>query len=55
MLLKAVSDLAEGKEPPHIVRDSMRDDFSKLRSIKGVLPAGTDRRKVMEALGPNEG
>jgi hypothetical protein len=42
MLLKAVGDLAEGKEPPHIVRDSMREDFSKVRSIKGVLPAGTD-------------
>ena len=54
MLLRAVSDLAEGKEPPHIIRDPMQNDFSKLRSMKGVLPAGTDWRKVMEGLGPNE-
>ena len=55
MLLRAVNDLAEGKEPPHIIRDAAQNDFSKLRSIKGVLPAGTDWRKVMEGLGPNEG
>src|SRR6266513_472504 len=42
MLLRAVNDLAEGKEPPHIIRDAAQNDFSKLRSIKGVLPAGTD-------------
>ena len=55
MLLRTVSDVAEGKEPPHIIRDPQCNDFSKLRSIKGVLPAGTDWRKVMEGLGPNEG
>jgi hypothetical protein len=55
MLLRAVNNLAEGKEPPHIIRDSMQNDFSKLRSIKGVLPVGTNWRKVMEGLGANDG
>lgn len=55
ILLRAVDDLAEGKEPPHIIRDSMQNDFSKLRSIKGVLAVGTDWRKVMEGMGANDG
>jgi phthalate 4,5-dioxygenase len=55
MLLRAVNDLAEGKEPPHVIRDSDKNDFSKLRSIKGVLPVGMDWRKIMEGMGPNDG
>jgi phthalate 4,5-dioxygenase len=55
MLLRAVSDLAEGKEPPHIIRDPQHNDFSKLRSMKGVLPAGTDWRQIMKGMGPNDG
>jgi hypothetical protein len=55
MLLNAVRDLAEGKEPPHVIHDQRNADFSRLRSLKGVLPAGTDWRKVMEGLGPNDG
>ena len=55
MLLRAVTDLQQGKEPPHIVRDSSENDFSRLRSVKGILPADTDWRKVMEGLGPNDG
>jgi phenylpropionate dioxygenase-like ring-hydroxylating dioxygenase large terminal subunit len=55
MLLRAVNDLAEGKDPPHTIRDAKDDDFSRLRSLKGVLPAGADWRKVMEGLGPNDG
>jgi len=55
MLLRAVSDVAEGKEPPHIIRDPQQNDFSKLRSIKGVLPAGTDWRQIMIGMGPNDG
>jgi len=55
MLLTAVSDLQEGKEPRHVVRDPALNDFSRLRSIKGVLPARTGWRKVMEGLGPNDG
>ena len=55
MLLTAVSDLQEGKEPRHVVRDPALNDFSRLRSIKGVLRGGADWRIVMEGLGPNDG
>jgi phenylpropionate dioxygenase-like ring-hydroxylating dioxygenase large terminal subunit len=55
MLLNAVGNLAEGKEPRHVIHDPREIDFSRLRSLKGVLPAGTDWHKVMEGLGPNEG
>ncbi|HME61164.1 MAG TPA: hypothetical protein VKH62_07920, partial [Candidatus Binatia bacterium] len=55
MLLKAVNDLAEGKDPPHIIRESNNADFSRLRSVKGVLRAGRDWREIMEGLGPNDG
>ncbi|HLN86160.1 MAG TPA: hypothetical protein VK200_06845, partial [Candidatus Limnocylindrales bacterium] len=54
MLLDAVRDLAEGKEPRHVIHDQRDADFSRLRSIKGVLPAGTDWHKVMEGFGPND-
>ena len=54
-LLKAVNDLAEGKDPPHIIREGNNADFSRLRSVKGVLPAGRDWREIMEGLGPNDG
>jgi hypothetical protein len=47
--------LAEGKDPPHIIREGQNDDFSRLRSIKGVLPADTGWRKVLEGMGPNDG
>ena len=55
MLLRLVSDVAEGREPRHIIRDPQCNDFSKLRSIKGVLPAGTDWRQIMKGMGPNDG
>jgi hypothetical protein len=55
MLLNAVRDLTEGKEPPHIVRDPRQNDFSRLRSLKGVLPADADWRQIMAGLGPNDG
>ena len=55
MLLRAVSDVRDGKDPPHVIRDASDSDFSKLRSVKGVLAAGTEWRKVLEGLGPNDG
>jgi phthalate 4,5-dioxygenase len=55
MLLRLVSDVAEGREPRHIIRDPQCNDFSKLRSIKGVLPVGTDWRQIMDGMGPNDG
>jgi phenylpropionate dioxygenase-like ring-hydroxylating dioxygenase large terminal subunit len=55
MLLRAVSDVAEGKDPPHVIRDPRKSDFSGLRSVKRILPVGSDWRKVMEGLGANDG
>lgn len=55
MLLDALKAMRRGEEPPHIIRDSHGNDFSKLRSLKGILPAGADWRKVMEGMGPNDG
>jgi phthalate 4,5-dioxygenase oxygenase subunit len=55
MLLRAVSDVRQGKDPPHVIRAAVDNDFAKLRSVKGVLAAGTEWRKVLEGLGPNDG
>jgi len=55
MLLRAVSDVAEGKDPPHVIRETQANDFSRLRSVKGILPVGSDWHKVMEGLGANDG
>lgn len=55
MLLRALSDVAEGKDPPHVIRAAHDNDFSRLRSVKGILPAGTDWRQVMAGKGPNDG
>ena len=54
LLLGALSDLAEGKQPPHLVRHEQERDFSRLRSVKGVVPAVGGWRKVMEGLGEND-
>jgi len=55
MLTRAVGAVREGKDPPHIIRDPEKNDFSKLRSLKGVLPAGTPWRKILTGLEPNDG
>jgi len=55
MLLDAVNAVRAGKEPPHVIYDPRSNDFSRLRSVKGVLPAGTDWRKIFAGLGPNDG
>ncbi len=55
LLLRAVRDVAEGLDPCHVVRQERESDFSRLRSLKGVFPAGTDWRQILEGLGPNDG
>jgi phenylpropionate dioxygenase-like ring-hydroxylating dioxygenase large terminal subunit len=55
MLLRAVNEVREGRDAPHIVRDTESNDFSKLRSQKGVLPAASSWQKILEGLGPNDG
>jgi phenylpropionate dioxygenase-like ring-hydroxylating dioxygenase large terminal subunit len=55
MLLNAVRDLAQGKAPPHVIYDAGKSDFSRLRSVKGILPSGGDWHRVMDGLGENDG
>jgi hypothetical protein len=54
-LLDALTAMRDGKDPPHVLYDPAKTDFSKLRSIKGVLPGGADWHRVMEGVGPNDG
>jgi phenylpropionate dioxygenase-like ring-hydroxylating dioxygenase large terminal subunit len=54
MLLRAVQQVRQGNDPPHVVRDPGANDFSKLRSHKGALPAGTAWQAVLAGLGPND-
>jgi hypothetical protein len=46
VLLEAAKSVQAGKEPPHIIRDPKFNDFSRLRAIKGVLPAGASWRDL---------
>ncbi len=55
MLLRAVSEVQDGRDPPHVIRDPGNNDFSKLRSLKGVLPAGTPWQNILKGMGPNDG
>jgi phenylpropionate dioxygenase-like ring-hydroxylating dioxygenase large terminal subunit len=55
LLLGAVRRVQDGADPPHVVRDSGNGDFSRLRSLKAVLPAGSDWRKLFEGMEPNNG
>ena len=48
VLLKAAQSVQEGGEPPHIIRDPARNDFSRLRAVKGVLPANSSWRELVE-------
>jgi phthalate 4,5-dioxygenase len=46
VLMEAAKSVQAGKEPPHVVRDPKLNDFSRLRAIKGVLPAGASWREL---------
>ena len=54
MLLRALDDLAEGRDPVHLIYDEQLKDFSRLRSFKTVLPAGADWHKVIEGMNPHD-
>jgi len=54
MLLNALRDLAQGKAPPHAIRQEVERDFSRLRSVKGILPVGTDWHKILDGLEAND-
>jgi phthalate 4,5-dioxygenase oxygenase subunit len=55
MLLRAVHQVRQGNDPPHIVRDPRTNDFTKLRSHKALLPTGTAWQQVIAGLGPSDG
>jgi len=48
LFLKAVREIQEGKEPPHLVRDPADNHFAALRSSKGLLPAGASWRELLK-------
>ncbi|MGB7949019.1 MAG: hypothetical protein WCH75_15145, partial [Candidatus Binatia bacterium] len=48
-LLQAAQSVAEGREPPHIVRDPKLNDFSRLRALKGVVPANSSWRELLNS------
>ena len=52
MLLRALDDLAEGRDPVHLIYDEQLNDFSRLRSFKAVLPTGADWHKIIEGMNP---
>ncbi len=52
LLLKAIQDVQEGREAPHVVREPKRNRFPQLVVISDVIPSGTnwkDYTKKMEA------
>lgn len=51
LLLKAARDVQAGNDPPHVIRDPVAIDFSRLRAWKGVVPAGESWRSLCEREG----
>lgn len=48
VLLQAARTVQAGREPPHIVRDTRFNDFSRLRAVKGIVPANGSWRELLE-------
>ena len=46
LLLKALKDVQEGKDPPHIIRSLASNDFSRLRAWKGLVSEGESWRQL---------
>jgi nitrite reductase/ring-hydroxylating ferredoxin subunit len=49
VLLQAARSVQEGREPPHITKDASANDFSRLRALKGVVPASHSWRELLES------
>jgi phthalate 4,5-dioxygenase len=49
LLLKALKDVQEGKDPPHVIRSPAANDFSRLRAWKGVVAEGESWRSLVDA------
>ena len=50
LLLKAVHDLRDGKEPQHVLRDPSKNRFPHLQVVSEVLPATTDLRCTLREI-----
>jgi phthalate 4,5-dioxygenase len=48
ILLRAAKGIREGRQPPHIIRDASANDFSRLRAVKGVVPANHSWRGLLD-------
>jgi len=48
-LLLAAKSVQEGREPPHLIVDGKDNDFSRLRAVKGVLPANSSWHELAES------
>jgi phthalate 4,5-dioxygenase len=48
VLLQAAKAVQAGSEPPHIIRDAKFNDFSRLRAVKGIVPANGSWRELLE-------
>ena len=44
LMLKAIRDVQEGRDPPHVVRDPAKNQFPDLVVQSGLVPAGMDHR-----------
>jgi phthalate 4,5-dioxygenase oxygenase subunit len=49
ILLRAAMGIREGREPPHVIRDASANDFSRLRAVKGVVPANHSWRTLLDS------
>jgi nitrite reductase/ring-hydroxylating ferredoxin subunit len=54
ILLQAVKSVEEGRDPPHVIRDPNRNDFSRLRAVKGILPNKCSWREGLKILEENK-
>jgi hypothetical protein len=50
LLLSAMQEVKEGKEPRHIIRDPKENRFSRLVVLSEILPASTDWKQYVKQL-----
>jgi phthalate 4,5-dioxygenase oxygenase subunit len=48
VLLQAARSVQGGREPPHVITEPKLNDFSRLRAVKGVLPANASWRELLD-------
>jgi hypothetical protein len=50
LMLKAIKDVQEGRDPPHVIRDPAQNDFSHLVATFGVVPSSLDWKDYCQQL-----